>query len=281
MGYDLTHLIVGSEGTFGVVTKIFLKLIPKPQALLTLLAYFRSVGDATDAVARVMGRGILPCAIEFVDQRSMEIMREHFPFSLPEEAESLLLIEVDGFRDLVHQEAETIGDICLETNALDAVFVEGTRKREALWEVRRKVSTLIEEKAPLYVSEDIVVPIALITDFVSHCQKMEEKYGIRVYTFGHAGDGNIHLMMTAAEKTEETEKNMERAVEEVFRITLEMGGTISGEHGVGLVNRPFVSMELSEESIRIQKQIKSVFDPFGIMNPGKIFSQESGDRRPW
>jgi glycolate oxidase subunit GlcD len=271
VGYDLTRLIVGSEGTLGVATKIFLKLIPKPQAFLTLLAFFPSISDATDIVARILQKGILPCALEFVDKRCLEIVRKYTSLQLPSGTESFLIIEVDGDREAIHREAEAIGDICLEASGLDVVVAEGTRKREAVWDARRKVSTTVEEKAPLYASEDVVVPIASITAFVNQCPGIEEKFGINIYNFGHAGDGNIHVNMTADENTEETRKRMEGAVGEVFRAALALGGTISGEHGVGIVKQPFLSLELSETSIEIQRQIKTVFDPLNIMNPGKIF----------
>jgi glycolate oxidase len=273
VGYDLTHLFVGSEGTLGIITKIILRLIPKPELTATLLGIFPHLSYATDTVAGILRRGLIPAAIEFMDPNCLRLIRDRIPVRLPDEAASLLLVEVDGSREVVERESEKIGEICME-KAIDVLVAENEKQRQRLWDIRRSIATTIEESKILYAAEDIVVPIDSITTFVMQCGVIEAKYGLEIYCFGHAGDGNIHVNLTANENTEEKRDLMNRAIREVFELAIEKGGSLSGEHGVGITKKPFIRMELSEESIRLQKGIKALFDPKNILNPGKIFPED-------
>lgn len=273
VGYDLTHLMVGSEGTLGIMTKIILRLIPKPETTATLLGIFQQLDQATDTVAEILRRGFIPAAIEFMDHNCLRLIRDRIPLRLPEKASSILLVEVDGSREMAHKEAEHIGDICMGS-ALDVLMAEDEKKRQKLWDIRRSIATTIEESKSLYAAEDIVVPVDTITEFVSQCGEIEARHGLEIYCFGHAGDGNIHVNLTANENTTEKKDQMDKAIREVFKLTIQKRGSLSGEHGIGITKKPFIGMELSEESLNLQKRIKALFDPMNILNPGKIFPED-------
>ncbi len=268
VGYDLTHLIIGSEGTLGVITALTLKLIPHPEAVAGMAVIFPDMESATHAVGEVMGRGHLPFAIEFMDHQCLGLVRDQLPFAVSG-GEAMLIMEADGTARMVADEIKKMGDICLELGARHLALAADEKERERLWEVRRAVSLHIHDAAGLYVSEDVVVPISRIADLVGALPALEEKYDLKVYSFGHAGDGNIHLNITA--DGPERMEQVEDGIKEILGVVLEMGGTISGEHGIGVAKLPYIAMELSEESLGLQKGIKNVFDPKGILNPGKIF----------
>jgi D-lactate dehydrogenase (cytochrome) len=195
-------------------------------------------------------------------------MRDRLPFAVTG-SEAMLLVEMDGPEAQVAEGIRAVGDICRRRGALRLLPAADDAERERLWEVRRAVSLRIHDKAGLYMSEDVVVPVSRIADLVSALPAFEEKYNLVVYAFGHAGDGNIHLNITA--DGPERKAEVDAGIREILSLVLQMGGTISGEHGIGLAKRPFIAMELSPESLDLQKGIKRVFDPRGILNPGKIF----------
>ncbi len=269
VGYDLRHLLLGSEGTLGVITKLILKLIPHPQTVTTLVAFFPRLTSAMNAVTAMLVRGHVPCALEFLDDRCLEITGDLLPFKAGRSAKAMLIVETDGIQKVIETEMEAIGNICMEQGAADVVMAPDSLKRARIWEIRREVSLRIENRYPLYLHEDIVVPIGKIADMVGYLHEFEERYGIRIYSFGHAGDGNIHVNITAEDR--KCKDRAEEGIADLLRLVLSMGGTISGEHGIGLAKKQFLPMELSAESIRVQKEIKKVFDPLNILNPGKIF----------
>ena len=269
VGYDLRHLLLGSEGTLGVITKLILKLIPHPQTITTMIAFFPSLTSAMDAVTTILVRGHVPCAVEFLDDRCLEITGDLLPFEEARSAKAMLIIETDGAQRVIEQEMEVIGEICMELDAVNVVMAPDSLKRARIWEVRREVSLRIEDRCPLYLHEDIVVPIGKIADLVGCLRGLEERHGIKIYSFGHAGDGNIHVNITAEDR--KYRDKAEKGIVDLLKRVLSMGGTISGEHGIGVAKKRFLPMELSAESIRIQKEIKQVFDPRQILNPGKIF----------
>ena len=269
VGYDLRHLLLGSEGTLGVITKLILKLIPLPQAITTMVAFFPKLTSAMEAVTAMLIRGHVPCAAEFLDDRCLEITKDLLPFEEAQLAKAMLIIETDGIQDVIEGQMEAIGQICMECGATDAIMAPDSLKRARVWEIRRAVSLRIEERFPLFLHEDVVVPIGKIAELVGGLRELEGMYGMNVYSYGHAGDGNIHVNITAEDR-----KNMARiedGIRDLLRRVLSMGGTISGEHGIGIAKKRFLPMELSPESIRIQKAIKEIFDPHRILNPGKIF----------
>ena len=269
VGYDLVRLLAGSEGTLGIITQLILKLIPNPPAITTMVALFPRLSAAMEAVSSVLAAGYTPCAIEFLDRHCIELVGDLIPFEGVLNAGAFLLMEMDGIPSVIEREIKEAGQICLDCGAVDARLAPDSQKRSQMWEVRKQVSLRIEESAPVYIPEDVVLPIARIAKFVEALPAIEEKYGMKIFSFGHAGDGNIHLNITA-ESNADPQKLHEGTRAALERV-LSMGGTISGEHGIGTAKMQFLPMELSDESIRIQKEIKRIFDPNMILNPGKIF----------
>ena len=270
VGYDMTHLIVGSEGTLGVITGITLKLIPHPPAVATMAVLFPSLQGAITAITQIMVRGHLPSAIEFMDRKCLELVGDLLPFDIPPGDATLLIVETDGRASETAAEIRRIGDRCSELGAIRVLHAPADSDRERIWGVRRQVSLRIHDAAGVYLSEDVVVPIARIAELVAGLPRIEARHQLKVYTFGHAGDGNIHLNFTAADPRQKAE--MEKGIRVVLQGVLAMGGTISGEHGIGIAKQPFIDMELSGESVRLQKGIKTLFDPRNILNPEKIFN---------
>ena len=272
VGYDMLHLLIGSEGTLGVMTKLILKLLPHPQALTTLVAFFPALTDAMTAVKDILTNGHIPCAIEFLDRKCLDVVGDLLPFEEAADAGTFLLVEIDGPVEAITKEIEEIGVICMEQGALHVIMAPDSLKRTKMWDIRRQVALRIEERFPLYIPEDIVVPIGRIADFVACLPEYEAQFGMNIYSFGHAGDGNIHLNITA--ESPALRPRVDAGIEALLKHVLSMGGTISGEHGIGMAKKQFLSFELSPESIRLQKEIKKIFDPHHILNPGKIFDLE-------
>ena len=269
VGYDLSNLIVGSEGTLGIITSLTLKLLPKPAATTGIMCVFNDMVAAMNCVATIMGNGYLPSAIEFLDHKCLSLIGELLPFSLPGDKPSILIIEIDGPENQIKEEMETICSLVTDLGAIELIRAESEKERSEIWAVRRQVSLRIHDYAGLYIPEDIVVPLTAIAELVDALPYYEKKYGIEVFAFGHAGDGNIHLNIT----TQDTE-NVELANEgtrALLELTLRLQGTISGEHGIGIAKAQYLPMELTEESITLQKGIKKLFDPNMVLNPGKIF----------
>ncbi len=269
VGYDMVHLLVGSEGTLGVMTRLILKLLPHPGTLTTSVAFFPHLTAAMEAVSAILGKGHVPCAMEFLDRSCLDLVGDLLPIQNAKSMGTLLLIEIDGPVHTLEREMEEIGKICMACNAQDVLMAPDSRKRAKMWEIRRQVSLRIEESWPVYVPEDVVVPIGSIANFVAVLPAFEREYGIKIYSFGHAGDGNIHLNITAGAGAD-----MDRVEEGIIGIlekVLAMKGTISGEHGIGIAKKRFLPLEISRESLRLQKGIKRLFDPNMILNPGKIF----------
>jgi D-lactate dehydrogenase (cytochrome) len=269
VGYDLARLLVGSEGTLGVITRLVLKLIPHPPAVTCMVALFPTLMQAMTAVNAVLTRGHVPCAMEFLDRHCLQLIGDLLPFEGVREAGAFLLVEVDGDPAVIDRQMERIGQIGIDCGAANVVMAPDSVKRARMWEVRREVSLRIERSSPVYVPEDVAVPIGKIAAFVEGLPAIERSHGIRVFSFGHAGDGNIHLNISAG--AEVPGSQVDDAVRNLLERALSFGGTISGEHGIGLVKKRFLPLELTPASIRLQKQIKRVFDPNLILNPGKIF----------
>ncbi|EMG38292.1 FAD/FMN-dependent dehydrogenase [Desulfocurvibacter africanus PCS] len=269
VGYDLARLIVGSEGTLGIITGLTLKLIPHPKAVAGMAAVFPSMASAMRAVSEIMRRGFLPSALEFMDYKCIGLVRDLLPFPAPEGQAAMLVIESDGAAEQVGGDIEAMAAVCSELGAAGILRARDQAEAGRVWAARRAVSLRIHDSAPLYMSEDIVVPLGNIAELAAELPGFEERFGLKVYAFGHAGDGNMHLNVTAPDKSHKP-LAMEGARAILARV-LELGGTISGEHGIGEAKMPFVPMELSPASMRLQKGIKRLFDPNLILNPGKIF----------
>ena len=269
VGYDLTNLLVGSEGTLGIITSLTLKVLPKPAGTTGMMCVFNDMVSAMNCVAAIMGAGHLPSAIEFLDHKCLSLIGELLPFSLPGEKPSILIIEIDGPQVQIDEEIETICSLATANGAIELIRAVTVEQRDKIWAVRRQVSLRIHDYAALYIPEDIVVPLTAIAELVDALPFYEEKYGIEVFAFGHAGDGNIHLNITTQDAgKEEVAREGTRAL---LELTLRLQGTISGEHGIGIAKAEYLSMELAENSIELQKSIKKLFDPNMVLNPGKIF----------
>ena len=269
VGYDLAHLLVGSEGTLGIITRLYIKLIPHPPALTTMVVLFPDLSSAMRAVSSVLAAGHVPCAMEFLDRHCLQLVGDLLPSEGVDKSGAFLLVELDGAPQVIDREMEAVGQICMEAGAIDALLAPDSQKRSRMWEVRRQVSLRIEQNSAVYIPEDIVVPIARIAEFVAGLPEMERRFGMKIFSFGHAGDGNIHLNITA--ESRERMQEVQEGIAKVLEAVLAMQGTISGEHGIGAAKMRYLPMELSQESIDVQKEIKRVFDPNFILNPGKIF----------
>jgi len=269
VGYDLTRLLVGSEGTLAVITKLMLRLIPRPAGVTTAVALFPDLESAMEAIQAVLRSGHMPCAMEFLDRRCLELVGDMLPFSGAANAGAFLLMEVDGALASLMDIAQDMGRICLEHGATDVFMAPDAQKRARMWEVRKAVSLRIEERYPVDIHEDIAVPLGRIAEFVALLPRFESEYGMKIYAFGHAGDGNIHLNITAEKK--EAQEQMEPGIRELLKAAVGMGGTISGEHGIGSVKRAYLPLELSTANMDLQRSLKRLFDPHLVLNPGKVF----------
>jgi len=270
VGYDLTRLLVGSEGTLSVFTKIRLRILPLPEEVITLLVVFNRLESAGYAVSRIIESRIIPRTLEFMDREAIGAVENFKPVGLPQEAEAVLLIELDGYPSTITREAEKVADICRHLGAEISV-AEDEDARAKLWEARRALSPALYHISPTKINEDIVVPRNKISEMLGHLRKLSEESGIKIVNFGHAGDGNIHVNIMVDRSNEEEYTKGGELVKHVFRETIKLGGTISGEHGVGLTKAPYIGMEISETALSIMREIKKVFDPKNILNPGKMF----------
>lgn len=270
VGYDLRNLIVGSEGTLAISTKIRLKMLPSPEDLITLLVLFDSLESSGAAVSKIISSKVIPRTMELLDRSSIEAVENYKPTGLPSDVEALLLIELDGYPATVQKEAERVVDIC-NTLGGEVTVAEDNIARERLWDARRSISPALYHIKPTKINEDIVVPRDKVTAILVELRKLSESSGIKIISFGHAGDGNIHVnVMVDRNNKDEFAKGME-LVKKIFEATLKLGGSISGEHGIGITKSPYLKMEIKDKEFQLMKDIKRAFDPKGIMNPGKIF----------
>jgi glycolate oxidase len=282
VGYDLTRLLVGSEGTLGIITEMTLKLLPLPEARRTLLVFFDRLEGATEAVVEVFRAGILPCVLEFMDRASIACVEDYLHLGIPPWTQALLLIEVDGLREAVAREANLIEQVCRRIGAQEIRTASGKEEAEDLWKARRAVSPALFRLKPHKINEDIVVPRVQIPEAVRRFEEIGRRLRLTIVSFGHAGDGNIHVNIMYDGKDPSESERARRAVPEIFRTVLDLGGTLSGEHGIGLTKAPYLSLEVDPVSLSWMKKIKDLFDPKGILNPGKIFPESPAitDRGP-
>lgn len=274
-GYNLTHLFIGSEGTLGIVTKIVFKLLPLPKHNLLMLVSFSSAEKACESVSAVFRAGISPSALEFMERDALDWVLEFVPditLSVPDEVQAHLLVEVDGNDlDRLYTECEQLFTLFESFGAGEILLAENEKQKEELWKMRRKVAEAVKSNS-VYKEEDTVVPRFRLPELLSGVKKIGRKYGFRSVCYGHAGDGNLHVNIVKGDMSDSAwDQQLPAGIREIFELTVSLGGTISGEHGIGWVQKDYLSIALAEESIRLQKEIKDVFDPNGILNPGKIF----------
>lgn len=270
-GYDLTRLIVGSEGTLAIVTEVILRLIPKPKARKTLLATFDQLVDSGYAISKILANGILPAAMELMDNACIRAVEDFSPSGLPIEAEAVLIIEVDGHPLAIDEEIIACQDICRSVGATSVKVAKTDKERDEIWKARKMVSPAITRMGPTKISEDATVPRSQIPAMMGKLKEIREKYQLNLVVFGHAGDGNMHPNIITDKRNKEEMKRVELAVSEIFEAAIELGGTLSGEHGIGLLKAPYLEMELGKAGVQLMKSIKQAWDPNNILNPGKIF----------
>lgn len=270
VGYDLTRLLTGSEGTLAIITKIRLKLLPKPLDVTTLLAYFGSVEDAGAAVAAIIAARIIPRTLEFMDREAIAAVEAYKPIGLPRDVEALLLIELDGHPRAIEHEAERV---VVEIRRLggEVEIAPDAQARDRLWECRRSVSPALHNLGLGKINEDIVVPRSRLSEMLGFMRELSASSGIKIVNFGHAGDGNIHVNIMYEREDYELRQQAEGLVRQIFIKVIELGGTLSGEHGVGLTKAPYISMEIAPRELALMRGVKGLFDPRNLLNPGKIF----------
>jgi glycolate oxidase len=268
-GYDLTSLLVGSEGTLAITTEITLKLLPKPQAVATLLALMPSLVSCANAVTSVLRGGILPRCMELLDETTLAIVRPVSSLPISESARALLLIELDGDEIALDGQLERTGDLLEAAGASEVLVARHGSEREKLWASRRELSRALRARARFKLAEDVVVPRAQIGALIEGCQRLAEQHGITMPCYGHAGDGNIHVNFLWNDASQEA--GVKRAIESLFKHVIELGGTLTGEHGIGVLKAPYLHLEQSPEVIALSERVKDLFDPKRLLNPGKIF----------
>ena len=267
-GYDVTGLLVGSEGTLAVFGDITLQLIPKPESVMTLMTLFSSVKQAGAAVEEVILRGLVPRCIEFLDETTLEAMRTAGNVINPA-AGAMLIMEVDGDEAACERQAERISDACEAAKVLEVLVAQDGAQREKLWAARRQMSHAVRKLSKKKLSEDVVVPRMQIGELLARVARTSEQTGIRSLTYGHAGDGNLHCNFLWNEEHEFP--NVVRSIEQLFKDVIELRGTLSGEHGIGVLKAEYLPLEQAPELITLQRDLKRVFDPGNLLNPGKIF----------
>ncbi len=271
-GYSLAQLLVGSEGTLGVVTEITFRLIPKPPMVGTVMALFPSLERATVIVGRILGSGILPSVMEFMDALSLHCVDQAFGLDLPPSTEAMMLIECDGRPEAVAAEVALVAALCTEGGAMRVRQATEEDERTLLWKVRRSVSPALSRLRPVRLGEDISLPRAAIVPMVQEIQRIAAAHDLMIPTFGHIGDGNLHpnILYDPADPAEAA--RVGPCAEALIRAAVAHGGTLSGEHGIGLLKRDLLPLALPPINLELYRQIKAVFDPHGIMNPGKVFT---------
>jgi glycolate oxidase len=274
-GYNLKEVFVGSEGTLGIFTKILLKLIPKPPLTKTMLALFNSIQQAAKTVSDIIAAHIIPTTLEFLDQLTIRSVEEYARIGLPQNVEALLLIEVDGHPVQVTEEAQKISEICRGNNASSIQIADNDEEALKLKTARRSAFSALARVKPTTILEDVTVPRSQVAPLVVKIQEIAKKYNVLIANFGHAGDGNLHPTGLTDERNREEISRVEKAFTEIFKTTIEMGGTITGEHGVGLAKKEFLKEWINPGAMKMMQTLKVMLDPNGILNPGKIF-----DMRP-
>ncbi len=271
VGFDLTGLMCGSEGMLGIITEATLKLLPMPEATSTVRANFHSMEAACKVLTKFTPEGLLPMAMEVIDKFCVAAVEENFAFGLSKEAEAILLVAVDGSREEVAKNAGTIERIIGENGGFDILRAKSKEEEDRLWDVRRAISPSLMKYGTLKINEDVVVPRSKVPELVEKIEEIGRRHNTFVANFGHAGDGNIHVNFVVDRDNLEEIARARECVAETFRLSVGLGGSISGEHGIGYVKAAYLDYAVDRPTLEIMKGIKKVFDPNGILNPGKMF----------
>lgn len=269
VGYDLTRLLLGSEGTLAVITEATLKLTPLAESKRTLRAIYADVTAAAAAIARIMAQPVIPCALEFIDANAIALIRRYFGAELPDRAGALLMIEVDGPEQAMDYAVDQVAKAARGEGCMDLRTARGAEEIQALWEMRKVLSPALRQAAPKKINEDVVVPVTRLPEMIGGLETLSRRFGLPIVNFGHAGNGNIHVnLLVDPARPGETEK-ARACLDEVFSLVLKLEGTLSGEHGIGLEKRDYIDRELDAHSLALMHAIKRQFDPNGILNPDK------------
>jgi len=271
VGYDLTRLLIGSEGTLAIITEATLKLTPLAEAKRTLQVLYRDIESAAEAVSAIMAQPVIPCALEFIDGQAINMIRDYSEASLPTDAGAMLMIEVDGQQAHLDDDAKAIEKAARNAGMLRCHTATNNEEVAALWATRKALSPALRNVAPKKINEDIVVPVANIPQLIRGLEQLSQQYGVPIVNFGHAGNGNIHVNLMYDPDNREQAKNVAPCLDKVFSLVLNLQGTLSGEHGVGIEKRDFIDREIDPVTLRLMRRIKNDFDPNGILNPDKMF----------
>jgi glycolate oxidase len=270
-GYSMKDVFIGSEGTLGIITQVLLQLVPKPQARKTILATFAQIDTAAEAVSAIIAAKIIPCTLEFLDRITIHCVEEYAKIGLPLDAEAILLVETDGHPGAVEEEARRMAEIVREHGATTVQVAKSAEEAERLTTARRVAFSALARRSPTTILEDATVPRSELAKMIRFIQETSIKYGLTIGTFGHMGDGNLHPTFLTDEKNAVEMANVEKAMGEIFAYTVKLGGTITGEHGVGLAKKPFLPEAIGDASLALMRRLKRTLDPDNILNPGKIF----------
>ncbi|WP_026695318.1 glycolate oxidase subunit GlcD [Peribacillus kribbensis] len=277
-GYDFTRLYVGSEGTLGIVTEATLKLIPIPDAKKTMLALYQDMEAAARSVSKIIANKIIPATLEFLDQPTLKVVEDYARIGLPTDVKAVLLIEQDGPPEVVERDIIKISEICRQEMAVSVQIAQSETEAEALRTARRTALSALARLKPTTILEDATVPRSEIAKMVKAINDIAAKYKLDICTFGHAGDGNLHPTCPTDARNHEEMERVERAFAEIFEKAIELGGTITGEHGVGVMKSPYLELKLGKAGIAAMQAVKNALDPNHIMNPGKVFMDDSRKR---
>ena len=271
VGFDLTGLMCGSEGMLGIITEATLKLLPMPEATSTVRANFRSMEAACKVLTKFTPEGLLPMAMEVIDKYCVEAVEQNFAFGLSKDANAILLVAVDGSTEEVEKNAHLIERVMAENGGFDILRAKSKEEEDKLWDVRRAISPSLMKYGTLKINEDVVVPRSKVPELVARIEEIGRKHSTFVANFGHAGDGNIHVNFVVDRDDPDEIARARQCVSETFQLSVDLGGTISGEHGIGYVKAPYLNDAIDRPTLEIMKGLKKVFDPNGILNPGKMF----------
>ncbi len=277
-GYDLTKLLIGSEGTLGIITEATLRLIPKPLDTKTAMVIFDDLYTAGKSISKILTSGVRPSKMEILDHNALNKVEDYAGLDLPRDAAAILLIEVDGNPENLGDELDTIKKALKEIDVENVEIAESKEAEDKLWQVRKLVSPAVVESGYTKISEDATVPLSKIPEMFKKIDEIKTKYDLNIVVFGHAGDGNLHPTINTNMRDENEVRKTEDAVEEIFNYAIELGGTLSGEHGIGVMKKAFIKKEMGEVGVRYQQMIKKALDPKNILNPGKIFPEKGEER---
>ncbi|KJR47590.1 Glycolate dehydrogenase [Desulfosporosinus sp. I2] len=273
-GYDLVALFTGAEGTLGIITEIIVKLIPAPETRKSILAVFDNLDKAGNAIASIIRNKIIPATLEIMDNATIQTVEHFVHAGLPMDAEAVLLVEVDGYKEVVEREAVLVEQILQAEGSVEVKIAKNDQERDLLWLARRSALPALAQKRPTTVLEDATVPRSKIPDMLKAIRKIAEKHRLLIATFGHAGDGNLHPTILTDQRDEDEMKRVHLAVDEIFQAAISLGGTLSGEHGIGIAKMKYLDWEFGEAGVAALRQIKEALDPNYLLNPGKIVRRD-------